>query len=63
MTKKQCTFCKDITDDCTVWYINNDRVNVSYDWVERSTEAQVYVCKKMECSLKYRSALNETDWL
>lgn len=63
MTKKQCTFCKDITEDCTIWSINNDRVNISYDWVEKSNAAQVYICKKNECSLNYRRALNEIDFL
>ena len=63
MSSNQCTFCKEESDKCTVWYINNDRPEVSYVWVEKSSQAKVYVCDKRDCSLKYRQALNEIDYI
>lgn len=61
--KETCSFCKKLSDDCTLWYINNDRSTVWYSGVEESSLAKVYYCKESKCSIAFRRALNEVDCL
>ena len=63
MISNICTFCKEESENWTVGTINNNRPEISYNWVEKTSQAKVFVCDKHSCSIKYRQAVNEVDYL